>query len=289
MFDQVDAYHRPRSVREAVRLLHAGGRRARIIAGGTDVAVQADPSIRSLVDITRLGLSYIRKSGDWWAIGATTTMTELESSAPIRALAGGILAKAAAAWGPVQLRNMATLGGNLANGSPAADMAAPLLALDAAVVLAGATRRRTLPLAEFFSGPGKTALGKELLVEILAPVTPRGGRWGWSFQRLGRTLSDIALVSAAAGLQLDARGTCKSARIALGAVAPAPMRAAAAEAILTGQKLTVERIAQACELVALEVSPITDVRAPAEYRREMAGVLAGRALRDCAQQAGVTL
>jgi|SRR5271157_1149632 len=289
MFDQVDAYHRPRSVREAVRLLHAGGSRARILAGGTDVIVQADPSIRSLVDITGLGLSYIRRAGTSWAIGATTTMAELEDSPLIRGLAGGVLAKAAAAWGPVQLRNMATLGGNLANASPAADMAVPLLVLDASVVLAGSTRRRTLPLAEFFRGPGKTAMGKELLVEILVPVTPRGGRWGWSFHRLGRTLSDISLVSAAAGLQLDARGTCKAARIALGAVAPAPMRAAGAEAILMGQKLTPGRIAEACERVAREVSPISDMRAPAEYRREMAGVLAGRALRECAQQAGVTL
>ena len=289
MFDRVDAYHRPRSIREAVRLLHAGGRQARIIAGGTDVIVQSDPSIRSLVDITQLGLSYIRKAGNAWAIGATTTMAELEDSAPIRGLAGGILAKAAAAWGPVQLRNMSTLGGNLANASPAADTAVPLLALDASVVLAGAARRRTLPLAEFFFAPGKTAIGKELLVEILVPAPPRGGRWGWSFLKLGRTESDISLVSAAAGLQLDARGTCKRARIALGAVAPVPMRAAGAEAILAGQLLTAELIAQACERVAREVSPVTDVRAPAEYRRAMASVLAGRALRECAHQAGVTL
>jgi carbon-monoxide dehydrogenase medium subunit len=289
MFDQVDAYHRPRSIREAVRLLHTGGSRARVIAGGTDVIVQADPSIRSLVDITQLGLSYIRKAGTSWAIGATTTMAELEDSAPIRGLAGGILARAAAACGSVQLRNMATLGGNLANASPAADTAVPLLALGSIVVLAGATRRRTLPLAEFFRAPGKTVLGKELLVEVLVPIPPRGGRWGWSFLKLGRTESDISLVSAAAGLQLDARGACKSVRIALGAVAPVPVRAAGAEAILAGQKPTAGRIAQACEQVARDVSPITDVRAPAEYRREMAGVLAGRDLRDCAQQAGVTL
>jgi carbon-monoxide dehydrogenase medium subunit len=289
MFDQVDSYHRPRSIREAIRLLHAGGSRARVVAGGTDVIVQADPSIRSLVDITQLGLSYIRKVGNSWAIGATTTMAGVEDSKAICELAGGILAKAAAACGSVQLRNMATLGGNLANASPAADTAVPLLALDASVVLAGATKRRTLPLAEFFSAPGKTVLGKELLVEILVPVPSRGGRWGWSFLKLGRTESDISLVSAAAGLQVDARGACKSVRIALGAVAPTPVRAAGAEAVLAGQALTAERVAQACQRVARDVNPIGDVRAPAEYRREMAQVLVGRALRDCAQQAGVTL
>ena len=216
-------------------------------------------------------------------------MAELEESAAIRGLAGGILARAAAACGPVQLRNVATLGGNLANASPAADAAPPLLALEASVVLAGATRRRTLPLAEFFRGPGKTALARELLVEIVVPALSRGGRWGWSFLKLGRTRSDISLVSVAAGLHLDARGVCKSARISLGAVAPVPLRFAAAEAILAGQKLTAGRIAQACEQVARDASPVDDLRAPADYRREMARVLAGRALGECAQQAGVTL
>jgi carbon-monoxide dehydrogenase medium subunit len=288
MFDQVEAYYRPRTIRQAVRLLHAGGKRARIVAGGTDVIVEADPSIRTLVDITQLGLSYIRKAGNAWSIGATTTMAELEDSAAIRGLAGGILAKAAAACGSVQMRNMATLGGNLANASPAADTAPPLLALEASVVLEGA-RRRTLPLAEFFSAPGRTALGKELLVEIVAPTPARGGRWGWSFLKFGRTESDISVVSVAAGLQLDGRGACKTARIAMGAVAPTPLRMAGAEAILTGAQLTAERMAQACERVARDVSPIDDVRAPAEYRREVARVLAGRALRECAQQAGVTL
>ena len=289
MFDQVEAFYRPRTIRQAVRLLHAGGKRARIVAGGTDVIVEADPSIRTLVDITQLGLSYIRKAGNAWSIGATTTMAELEDSAAIRGLAGGILAKAAAACGSVQMRNMATLGGNLANASPAADTAPPLLALEASVVLEGARGRRTLPLAEFFSAPGRTALGKELLVEIVAPTPARGGRWGWSFLKFGRTESDISVVSVAAGLQLDARGACKAARIAMGAVAPTPLGMPGAEAILTGAQLTAERMAQACERVARDVSPIDDVRAPAEYRREVARVLAGRALRECAQQAGVTL
>ena len=251
--------------------------------------MQADPSVRSLVDIARLGLSYIRKSGKSWAIGATTTMAAVEDSAAMRELAGGILAKAAAACGSVQLRNMATLGGNLANASPAADTAAPLLALDASVVLEGSRKRRTLPLADFFSAPGKTVIGKELLVEILVPIPSRAGHWGWAFQKLGRTESDIAVVSAAAGLQVDTRGVCQYVRIALGAVAPTPLRAAGAESILAGQKPTAGLIAQACQQVAREVSPIGDVRASAEYRRDMAQVLVERILRDCAQQAGVVL
>jgi len=288
MFDQVDAYHRPRSIREAIRLLRNGGSRARIVAGGTDIAVQADPSIRSLVDITRLPLSYIRKAGGVFSIGATTTMAEIEDSAALGGLAGGILVRAAAACGSVQLRNMATLGGNLANASPAADAAAPLLALGASVVLAGGTRRRTLPLGEFFRAPHQTALARELLVEIVVPIPPRGARWGWAFLKLGRTLSDIAVVSVAAGLQVDGRGTVKAARIALGAVAPVPLRFGGGEAILAGQRLTAARIDEAAGQVAREVSPVDDVRAPAAYRRDMARVLTGRALGECAQQAGVT-
>jgi carbon-monoxide dehydrogenase medium subunit len=251
--------------------------------------VQADPTIRSLVDITQLGLSYIRKIGTSWTIGSTTTLAGVEESAAIRGLAGGILATAAAGCGSVQVRNMATLGGNLVNASPAADTAVPLLVMDASVVLAGATRRRTLPLDRFFAAPGRTTLREELLVEILLPIPARGGHWGWSFRKLGRTESDLSLVSAAAGLQVDARGVCKTVRIALGAVAPTPVRAGGAEALLLGQKLTVERMAQACEQAARDVTPISDLRAPADYRREMARLLVERALRDCVQQAGVTL
>src|ERR1035437_3432797 len=125
MFDHVEVFHRPHTIREAVRLLHAGGSRARLVAGGSDVILQPDHGIRSLIDITRLGLSYIHRKGTFWAIGATTTMAMLEEAPAIGGFAGGILAKAAASCGSIQLRNLATVGGNLANGSPAADTATP--------------------------------------------------------------------------------------------------------------------------------------------------------------------
>ncbi len=289
MFDLVEAFHRPASIREALRLLHAGGRRARIVAGGTDVVVQADPDIRSLVDITRLGLTYIRRAGGGWAIGATTTMAEIEHSAALRTLAGGILVAAAKECGSVQLRNMATLGGNLANASPAADTAAPLLVLEAQVAIARERSRRKMALSDLFLKPGETALGRALLVEILIPVPPRGARTGWSFQKLGRTESDISLVNTAAGLQVDAKGVCKWVRIALGAVAPVPLRARAAEALITGRKLDSSLLEQAGEEAAREASPITDLRATAGYRREMCRVLVKRALAECVERAGYSL
>ena len=246
--------------------------------------VEGDRSIRFLIDITHAGLSYIRRKGTDCVIGATTTMAMLEDSPAIRALAGGILARAAAGCGSVQIRNMATLGGNLANASPAADTATPLLALDAEVVLADARGRRKIPLTEFYSGLKKT---KALIVEVAIPAPPRGGRW--SFQKLGRTENDISLVNAVAGLQLDSKGRAKWARIALGAVAPRPMRAVHAEELLVGRKVDECTVAAVCDEVARAVRPITDVRAAAEYRREMCRVLVRRAIAECAAGTGCSL
>jgi carbon-monoxide dehydrogenase medium subunit len=184
----------------------------------------------------------------------------------------------------VQIRNMATLGGNLAHGSPAADTATPLLALDAEVVLADARGRRKIPLTEFYSGRGKT---KTLIVEVAIPALPRGGRW--SFQKLGRTASDISLVNAAAGLQLDSKGRVKWVRIAVGAVAPTPMRAVHAEKLLLGGTVDEGTLTEVCDEVAREVRPISDVRASAEYRRETVRVLVRRALEECAAGTGCRL
>jgi carbon-monoxide dehydrogenase medium subunit len=250
--------------------------------------VDGDSTIRALIDITRSGLSYIRKQGSACTIGAATTMAELEESPAMRALAGGILARAAATCGSVQIRSVATIGGNIANGSPAADLVTPLLVLDAAVVLADAKGRRKLPLAEYLAVRGTKALRQSLLVGVSVP-TPKRTRCGWSFQKLGRTEIDISLVNVAAGLQVDRSGHVEWARIALGAVAPRAMRAGAAEEIMRGRTLNAETVAEAAEGVMREVSPISDVRASAAYRREMCRVLTRRALEECAVQAGCPL
>jgi len=286
MFDHVEAYHRPATIQEALQLIRRAGRGARFLAGATDIAVQADRSIRVLVDITGLGLNYIRRDGAAWHIGATTTMAELENSAAIRSFANGILAQAAATCGSVQNRNISTVGCNLANASPAADTATPLLALDAVLVLAASRGgRRRVRMADFFLGPHSTVLRGALLAEIEIPVLPLAGRSGWSFQKLGRTVPDIALVNVAAGLRLDRHGVCQGVRVALGAVAPRPMRARNAERFLAGEKPSDKLLDCACDLVAREVRPITDLRASAEYRREMSRVLARRALRECMERA----
>lgn len=288
MFTHIQAFHRPGSIREAVRLLEHGRGRTRYIAGGTDLAAHPDQNTRVLVDVTRLGLSYINQKKSSWVIGAATTIAEIERSHPLLHLADGILVKAAATWGPPQIRNMATLGGNLASGSPAASAATLLMALDAKAVVVDARRRYRIPVGSLFTGPRKTVLNGHLLAEIAIPAPPRGGRVGWSFQKLARTQGDTAIVDVAIGLQIDRRGCCKWARIALGAVAPTPLRAENAEKLLIGRKLDDALIEEVSQEVAREVDPITDVRATAEYRREMSRVLTARALRECAEHAGCT-
>jgi carbon-monoxide dehydrogenase medium subunit len=286
MFDHIECFYQPANLREALALVRKVGKRGRIVAGGTDLVMQADRSIHFLIDITRSGLSYIRTNGRDHVIGATTTMAELEHSPAILALAGGILARAACTCGSIQNRNMATVGGNLANASPAADTAVVLLALDAQVVLTSSRREREIALAEFYSGAHQTVANGELLKEIVIPTLPNGKGVGWSFQKLGRTATDISIVNVAAGLQTDIRGRIKWARLALGAVGPTPLRARNAEALLLGHSVDEDLLERSGEAVMKEVNPIRDCRASAEYRREMSGVLARRALRECAVQTG---
>jgi CO/xanthine dehydrogenase FAD-binding subunit len=289
MFDHVECFYRPASVREALLLLRKVGKHGRIVAGATDIVTQADRSTRFLIDITRLGLAYIRENDGEFLVGAATTMATIEHSTAIRSLAGGILAKAAATCGSIQNRNMATVGGNLANASPAADTATVLLALDAQVAVSNSRSKRRIALAKFFSGTHRTVLNGGLLEEVVIPAMPKGERLGWSFQKLGRTETDISLVNVAVGLQADAEGHITWARLALGAVAPTPLRARKAEALLLGNTLNEDLLKHVSAVVMRDVSPISDSRASAEYRREMSGVLTRRALRECAAQAGCTL
>jgi carbon-monoxide dehydrogenase medium subunit len=290
MFDRLRAFHRPATVAAAIRLLETErrrGGRGRFVAGGTDLVVAGDRTLRYLVDLTLLPLRYTRRSGGGWAIGATTRMADIEHSAALRRFANGILAEAAGTCGSEQIRNMATIGGNLSNASPACDLAPPLLALDASVLIAGRGGRRTVPLDRFFKGVHRTALEGGLLAEIRVPPPP--GRAAWSFQKLGRLQSDIAVVNAAVGVALDKGGRCTWARIALGAVAPTPLRARRAEGLLVGRVFDRAAIERAAERAALDTKPVSDVRSSAAYRRDMSRVLVARALEECAGRLGRSL
>ena len=258
------------------------------LAGGTDLFLrmerrQTQPD--TVVDLKRVpGMNRIEASGGDLRIGALALMEDLAMSTMVRN-GWDALARAARVVGSTQTRNRATIGGNLANASPAADTATPLMALGAVVAIAEAGGSREMPVEQLFLGPGRTALGEgELLTAVLVPAMP--ARAGSSFQRCVRTAMDIAVVNCAAFLRLEEDGVIADARIALGAVGPTPLRAAAAENRLKGQRPSSDLATEAAEAAADDAQPIDDVRAGAEYRRAMVRVLTRRAIEDACRRAG---
>lgn len=277
---KIKAYLRPTTLTQAVSLLAEDGRT--IIAGGTDLLVNPRymVGVREVIDIRSLGLDYIREEQGWLHIGAGTTMRTVARHPRIQALAGGIVARGAAVCGSPNIRNMATLVGNVASALPSADTPPALLALDAHAVLTSLQGVRIVPLESFFVGPAKSILDRELIREIRIPLESfdslRGG-----YYKIGRTSEDISMVNAAATLTVK-NSTITAARLVLGAVAPTPLRVKIVEEALIGQVATEEAIQQAAELVSAEVRPISDQRASADYRRRMSKVAAVRALRQAA-------
>jgi CO/xanthine dehydrogenase FAD-binding subunit len=277
---KIGAYFSPATLDEAVTLLAQEGRT--VIAGGTDLLVNPRymVGVREVVDIRKLGLDYIREENGWLYIGAGTTMRTVARHPTIQRLANGILARGAAVCGSPNIRNMATLAGNVASALPSADTLPALLALDAQAVLLGIYGERVVPFDSFFVGPGKSVRERELIRELRIPLanfdTIEGG-----FYKIGRTAEDISIVNAAATLFIQ-DDIITTARLVMGAVAPIPLRTALAEEALIGQPPTEETFQRAAELVRDEVRPISDQRASANYRRRMSGVAAVRALRQAA-------
>ncbi|RLI10253.1 xanthine dehydrogenase family protein subunit M [Candidatus Bathyarchaeota archaeon] len=278
--------HRPKTLSEALELLQAL-EDARPIAGGTDLLVllrDGAVSAKHLIDLGGVHeLQYIREENDEIRIGAATTHAQLLRSELI-AEKTPLLHEAAASIGSVQIRNRGTLGGNLCNASPAADTAPPLLALNAEAAVASTGGTRIIPLGDLFAGPKMNSLRPgELLTEIRFPTPPAGS--GTSFQKLGRRRGlTLAVINVAVYLCLEG-GVCREARIALGAVAATPIRMPAAEEMLEGRQLSGELIEAAASACRDQVRPIDDIRASAEYRREMAYVLTRRALMDAWERA----
>jgi carbon-monoxide dehydrogenase medium subunit len=286
-------YHAPTSLNEAISLLHEHGEKARALAGGTDLVVQmkedatkfpAPSHIVSLLRVAELGGIEFSES-DGLRIGAGATMSDVAESPVVRERYPAI-AEGAALVGSIQTMNMATVGGNLCNAAPSADIAPALLAFEADAVIVGPSGRRSVALGEFFEGPGKSVLAAdELLTEVRVPVPARGT--GSAYDRhTPRKQMDIAVVGVAAVLTV-AGERIQRARVALGAVAPTPVRARNAEAALEGQEASDEVFARAAEAAAAECSPISDVRGSAEFRRHIVRVMTERMLREAAGRAGV--
>ena len=277
-------YHEPSSVREAVDLGARFGADGSFLAGGTELLGQMRRGQilpRHLVSLHRVpGLDALELNGTL-SIGALVTHRRLERAMDARgALAA--LGEGAAGVGGHQIRNVATVGGNIANASPAADVVPVLLALDAAVTLVGPDGERSLPLETFASAPGVTGRRPgELLTRVGCPRLPPNS--GTAFLKAGRRRAmEISLVCVAVRLTLDAgRERCLEARIALGAVAPTTLRAHAAERSLQGRPLTDQALAEAGRAAAAECRPITDVRASARYRALLVATLVPRALARC--------
>jgi CO/xanthine dehydrogenase FAD-binding subunit len=271
----------PDSLHEAVTMLSQRPETT-ILAGGTNVLVQLKEKHReasALLSLRRIPELHQLQQGDGLLhIGAAVTMGQL-ADAPVVRRDFTALAEAAVLIGSVQTRNMATVGGNLCNASPSADTAPPLLVLGAQAVLFGPQGERRLAMDNFFSGPGQTALRPgELLKEIAVPA-PAASSGSAYVRHIPRGAMDISVVGAAAALTLDETGQIAGARIALGAVAPTPILAPQAAALLIGKMPDEALWREAGSLAAQEADPQDDVRASIAFRRHLVEVLVQEALR----------
>lgn len=270
-----EAYHRPRTLDEMWRLKETVPD-AHFIAGGTDLMVGNHPP-RALISLRSIpGLDGI-EMGPPTRIGAMTLVADLLAHQGIAARYP-TLTQACHLFASMQIRNAATVGGNLCNASPAADLAPPLLVHDATVRLSSPGGAREMPLEEFFLGPGRTALQPgEILSDVYLDPPPDGALT--TFLRKTRVRMDIALVSVAVLVRLEG-ARCTLARVAAGAVAPTPLRLKMVEARLEGESLTPRLAADAGALAAQNVEPVDDIRTTAAYRRHMVGVYVKRALQE---------
>ena len=272
-------YLSPANLTEALCTLDGlKGKKMQVLAGGTDLIPWLRGRVKDvdyLVDLAALGLDHIVFEPEQARIGALVTFAALGEHPDVRAKLPAV-AEAALHVGAVQTRNQATIGGNLCSAVPSLDGAPALLVLGATLRLQSQAGERLVPIEKFFLGPRRTVLQPgEILTEIIVPL--RDG-FTASFLRMGRRKAlTLSIVNVAAGLALDGQ-QISHARIALGAVAPTPLRAYKAEQFLAGQTLTAQLFAEAAEVAATEISPISDLRASADYRRKISVVLVRRAL-----------
>ncbi|MBW1996544.1 MAG: FAD binding domain-containing protein [Deltaproteobacteria bacterium] len=271
-------YFQPRDISEAFNLMAEFEGKARYIAGGTDVLVrikQRDLKPEALVSLRGIeGLGDIEADGSL-TVGGMTLLRDLEKSEDI-ASEYPALSQAAELLANPQVRNVATIGGNICNAAPSADCAPPLIALDATLVLEGPSGQREVPIVEFFRGPGETCLGPAEVVRSIR-IPGKEPNTGMAFLKIGRVAQDLAIVNAAALVVMDGN-VCRRCRLAVGAVAPVPLRLTRVERMIEGEEIGPDLLRDVEAVVKEEVKPITDVRSSEEYRREVSGVLVRRAI-----------
>jgi carbon-monoxide dehydrogenase medium subunit len=281
-------YFQPKTISEAIALLQQHADEAKILTGGQSLIPMMKLRLARpgyLIDINRLsGLSHIKEEGGYLKIGGLTREAELEASPVVRSKYPIILDTAHVIADP-QVRNLATVGGNLAHGDPANDHPATMLALGAQVVATGPKGDRIIPIENFFLSLFSTALKQdEILTEIRIPIPPP--RSGGAYFKLERKVGDFATAAVAAQVTLDDQGVCQKAGIGLTNVGPTPVKARKAEDFLRGKKLDAANIAQAAQLASDESAPSADLRGPVEYKKGMIKELAKRALSRVRERAG---
>jgi carbon-monoxide dehydrogenase medium subunit len=275
-----ELYHRPDLIEAVSPLLEEG---ATIIAGGTDLLVDRPRGTQSLVDISKLRLDYVKSDDLGTTVGATMCFTKIIASPILDMQPLSALKDSAKKIGHYNLRNIATIGGNICNAVPSADFPVALIALDAITVIQGLHYERTVPLSNFITYVRETVLKPgEFLKEVRIPS--QRDKTAASFQKIGRTKVDIALVNVACRVTVE-NGIVNDTRIVLGAVAPTPIRVKEAETLLNDRILSEELVEEAARIAACETKPISDHRASANYRREMSRVLVKRALIDAFEKA----
>lgn len=283
-------YVAPGSVQEAVGVLAKHGPAARVLAGGTDLIIQAREGRRDvavMVDVKGIAeLTALSHGGDGsLRIGAATPCIRIYNDAGVKQRFPALV-DSATVIGSVQIQGRASLGGNLCNSGPAGDSIPTLIALGATCEIAGPTGMRSVPVEQFCTAPGRNVLQNgELLVALAFPAP--AAHSGAAFERfIPRNEMDIAVVNAAAAVVLSADGqTFQSARIAIGAVAPTPLYVAAAGAALAGQPVSDATIAKAAEAAQAAATPITDMRGTIEQRRHLVGVLVRRTINTAVARA----
>ncbi|HMA89339.1 MAG TPA: xanthine dehydrogenase family protein subunit M [Burkholderiales bacterium] len=281
-------YHRPSSLNEAVNLLKHHGGQAKVLSGGMSLLPTLKLRLGSfahLVDINRIpGLDGIKEEGGFLKIGALTRQSALERSELIRKKYP-ILADAVPLIADPLVRNRGTVGGNVANGDPANDEPAIMIALGATFVAHGPKGERTIAANRFYTDLYTTALARdEILTGIRIPVPP--AKSGGAYQKLKRKTGDYAAAAVAVQLALDAKGAVASCGIALTNAGPTPLEAADAAKFMVGKMPDAKTIAEAAKMAAAKANPSADHRGSVEYKREMARVLAARALELAAKRAG---
>ena len=285
------AYHAPKSLREAVRLLREHEGEARVVSGGMSLIPAMKLRLvqpEHLVDIGRLDeLSYVQRAGDGLRIGAATTYRDIEKSRTVESVAP-LLTETARVVGDLQVRNKGTIGGAAAHADPAADVPAALLALEARLRVVGGRRSRVIPAHRFFVDAYETVLGPtEVLTEVEIPKMPP--RTGWAYVKFANKASRFAIVGVAALLTVDRKGGVTRARIAVTGAGPVPVRARASERLLTGRSASSAAIEAAGDRASRGMEFLSDIHGSEEYREHLTGVITKRALETAAERAGIAL